>query len=629
MNPTIAIVFLHHAVAVVALLHDCCKGIVCWSWISLAITSFTVRMFFINAFYHRYFSHRSYQTSRWMQFIFAVLGCTALQKGPLWWSSHHRNSHQHSSNDLNRRPLTLSEIFSSYGSWINFSDQYNEMKPEYIADWLSYLELFWLDKLHMIPYLFMGIVVHYFFGLIGVCWCLVIPQLPLWYFTCSIHFIADRWGTQRFLQYNNHKISARNNGWFAFFTLGEGWCNNHHADPRSACQGLLWYEFDPTFRILSCLNAFGVIWSMKSSELYGDIESDLNMNLLSTKMTNETVKLDKQASKSIPFATPIRYPCNSIYEGIVVHTRYHPIVNQFSYKLYLMYIELNDETIESAFDNYWFWSSRDKSVRTLPALASFRASEYLSKQQIQNMAHEEWENYGNKSMSKKPNSDSNETRQIMSPPRISRVFLLTHFRYFGLKFNPVSYYYCFDDHKNLVALVSEVHNTPWSELCWYVHLTPKNEKNEKSHCPAFILKSDLPPPSYYWTGNRIRYTDCKIKKMHVSPYFQMTYTYRVKYDSPDELLNVSWEMFSNRSNDEGRRDFYVTMRLKRIDISQSSLNKVMLRYPLMTAQVVLGIYYQAGMLYLRKVPFVTHPSKKKQCPDDKDNDDRRQQHVKT
>jgi stearoyl-CoA desaturase (Delta-9 desaturase) len=630
MNPMISMLFIIHIVAVLAFLHIYWSGILSWSWIVVAIASFFLRMFFITGFYHRYFSHRNYQTSRCGQFIFGILGCTALQKGPLWWSSYYRHYHKYSTSDCNYCPSTLYSFLWSRQSWIRFNEQYGEIKSKYIADWLIYTELVWLDKLHLIPYLFLIAIVYTFAGLSGVYWGLIIPQIPLWHFTYWIYSPSPIRGTQRCLDQQQHNVVARNNRWTAFLSLGDRWYNKHHADTQTAQRESVWYEFDLTIRLLSCLNALGFIWSMMPSQMYDNEKSVSHSNLLlSTIMSMQettdvsTMKVNQSCSSLIKKCN--RYPHNAIYEGLVVHTRHHPMSNQFSYKLYLMYIELNDETTEYAFDDYWFWSSRDKHVRTFPALASFRASEYLSKRKIQDMVGEEWEHYLNNHVSRNNESDNGHSK-MMNPRSISRVCLLTHFRYFGLKFNPVSYYYCFDQQDNLIAMVSEVHNTPWSEQCWYVHLVPRiieddTGKDQRMHCPTLELTSDLLEPNYYWTGSKPRYTDCKTKKMHVSPFFDMSYLYRVKYDSPQTILNVSWEMFTRQRDTEGRRDFYVSMRLRRVDISQSTLNRVMLQYPLMTAKVVLAIYYQAGLLYLRKVPFVTHPSKKKQILEDKINID--------
>lgn len=449
--------------------------------------------------------------------------------------------------------------------------------------------------------------------------------------------LSDIWGTQRFLDERGNGRNARNNGWLAFWTLGEGWQNNHYADVKSAQHGLLWYEFDPTFRILCLLNALGIIWSMEPSKLYNNKRHDFYQNLSLIPTTNTTD--NKVATRTIFDSTYIgkliKHSHNAIYERVIVHTRYQPIVYQFSYKLYLMFIELDDKTTDCAFDDYWLWSSKDKDLRTIPVIASFRASEYLSKQKVQELVQEEWEKYLTSHNIRDIRNDT-RSNMLMDSLSIKSVCLLTHFRYLGLKFNPVSYYYCFDQEDNLVAMVSEVHNTPWSELCWYVHLTPKvtrsqSEKNQTLYCPTFMkesLGSNVPDPNYYWSSGKPRYTDCKIKKMHVSPFFEMSYMYRVKYDSPDKLLNVSWEMFSQEKNGRGRRDFYASMRLRKVDISQSSLFKVLLAYPLMTAKVISAIYYQAGMLYLRKVPFITHPSKRKQITEDEANDGTNELHLK-
>ena len=116
----------------------------------LVLALLFVRMFFVTAGYHRYFSHRSFKTSRVFQFVIAFMAMTSSQKGVLWWAAHHRHHHRHSDQELDLHSPTLFGFFWSHVGWI-ISDKYNDTRTEYIADFAKYPELRWLNKYHLIP----------------------------------------------------------------------------------------------------------------------------------------------------------------------------------------------------------------------------------------------------------------------------------------------------------------------------------------------------------------------------------------------------------------------------------------------------------------------------------------------
>lgn len=177
---------------------------------------------------------------------------------------------------------------------------------------------------------------------------------------------------------------------------------------------------------------------------------------------------------------------------------------------------------------------------------------------------------------------------------IERVFLLTHWQYFGIQFNPVSYYYCFSKQGHLIAMISEVHNTPWGEMIRYVH-----------PCNAGEGKRDDSTQGQDQAG--VFRHKC-LKNMHVSPFFGMNYEYSVQFTVPGPRLSVRWQMHRLQDN---TTDFTASMTLKAMPITQANLLWVLVAYPFMTAKVLAGIYWQAFLLWY-KVPFYSHPKYSKQ-----------------
>jgi stearoyl-CoA desaturase (delta-9 desaturase) len=121
-----------------------------WYYLVTCLALLVVRMFFVTAGYHRYFSHRSFKTSRVFQFVIAFMAMTSSQKGVLWWAAHHRHHHRHSDQELDLHSPTLFGFFWSHVGWI-ISDKYNDTRTEYIADFAKYPELRWLNKYHLVP----------------------------------------------------------------------------------------------------------------------------------------------------------------------------------------------------------------------------------------------------------------------------------------------------------------------------------------------------------------------------------------------------------------------------------------------------------------------------------------------
>jgi len=126
-----------------------------WSYLFACLGIFLVRMFFVTAGYHRYFSHRAFKTSRVFQFVIAFIATSSSQKGVLWWAAHHRHHHRYSDQELDLHSPTLFGFFWSHVGWI-ISDKYNDTRIDYIGDFAKYPELRWLNKYHLVPPVLLG-----------------------------------------------------------------------------------------------------------------------------------------------------------------------------------------------------------------------------------------------------------------------------------------------------------------------------------------------------------------------------------------------------------------------------------------------------------------------------------------
>ena len=246
---------------------------------------------------------------------------------------------------------------------------------------------------------------------------------------------------------------------------------------------------------------------------------------------------------------------SAIYEGRVRHRRFAPVCNAFQYRLFMMYLDLAE--LPHLFDRRRLWSV------SRPNLAYFRRSDHLGD----------------------PNRpldtcvrDLVEERTGVSPQ--GSVRLLTHLRYFGYGFNPVSFYYCFgSEGRSVETIVAEVNNTPWGEQHTYVLSEAIN------------------------LGSRSKKHYRFPKSFHVSPFMGMDQTYIWRFTTPGETLVAHMDNWKRNS-----RLFDATMILRRTKITGQSLARVLIQYPLMTAKVIAAIHWQALKLWLKRCPFYPHPN---------------------
>ena len=241
-----------------------------------------------------------------------------------------------------------------------------------------------------------------------------------------------------------------------------------------------------------------------------------------------------------------------IYKGQVSHHRYAPKEHAFNYRMFMMYVDLDE--LPTLFENFSLWSVNK------PNLASFYRNDHYGDQEsnlaeaIRNLVA------------------SNSNRKAEGPIR-----LLTHFRYFGYVFNPLSIYYCYDaNDENVTHVVSEVSNTPWNE----------------QHC--YILNG--------LTDNNQFVTRHHKKEFHVSPFLDLNMDYYWNIGIPSDELNLS---INNKR--DGNILFNAAMNLKREELSSQALSKVLVNFPFMTMKVTGAIYLQALKLWLKGMKYIPHP----------------------
>ncbi|MGF1571659.1 MAG: acyl-CoA desaturase [Sumerlaeia bacterium] len=267
----------------------CLLAFVCgFSWwaVGLCVLLYAVRMFGITAGFHRYFSHRSYSTSRVFQFLIALLGTSAAQRGPLWWAAHHRHHHRHSDTELDTHsPVKHGFIWSHIGWTISRHSSPTNYKA--VRDLMKFPELVFLNRFHLLAPMILAISVFLLGWYLGnaypesgingfqfLIWGFFISTVLLYHGTFTINSLCHVIGSKRF-QTNDE---SRNNLLLALITLGEGWHNNHHRYPSSERQGFYWWEIDLTHVALRLLSLIGIVWDLRTppKHIYDEAENNSN-----------------------------------------------------------------------------------------------------------------------------------------------------------------------------------------------------------------------------------------------------------------------------------------------------------------------------------------------------------------
>jgi stearoyl-CoA desaturase (delta-9 desaturase) len=236
-----------------------------WAGLALAIGSYYWRMFLVTGAYHRYFSHRTYKTSRWFQFVLAFLGGMCAQKGALWWAEHHRIHHKYSDNERDPHSMKLYGFWWSHLGWILSHEYTLDPKDNHVGDLMQYPELRWLDEHYWTPVALYGGLLYglgelsHRSGLWFLTWGLFVSTVLLWNGTFCINSLSHWRGRRRF----ETSDASKNNMILAILTLGEGYHNNHHYYQSCARQGFYWWEVDITYYLLRLLAKLGLIWDLR------------------------------------------------------------------------------------------------------------------------------------------------------------------------------------------------------------------------------------------------------------------------------------------------------------------------------------------------------------------------------
>ncbi|MCW0445663.1 hypothetical protein NB696_002535 [Xanthomonas sacchari] len=256
-------------------LHLACLGVfwvgVSWFAVGMAVAMYAVRMFALTGFYHRYFAHRAFKTSRPVQFLFAAIGATCVQRGPLWWAAHHRNHHRHTDTPADPHSPRQHGFWWSHSGWF-LTPRGFRTDWEAIPDLRRFPELRFLDRFDLLLPVLLALALFLLgewlqqhvpqLGTDGpqlLVWGFFVSTVALFHATFTINSLAHRFGSRRF----DTRDDSRNNLWLALLTFGEGWHNNHHFFPGAARQGFRWWELDLTWYGLKALSWTRVIRELK------------------------------------------------------------------------------------------------------------------------------------------------------------------------------------------------------------------------------------------------------------------------------------------------------------------------------------------------------------------------------
>jgi stearoyl-CoA desaturase (delta-9 desaturase) len=257
------------------ILHMMCLGVIWvgWSWFAVLTAAglYFIRMFAITGFYHRYFSHNAFKVNRFWQFIFAVIGNSSVQRGPLWWAAHHRHHHRYADTEKDIHSPSRHGFIWSHIGWLTSPANF-PTKMQYVKDWAKYPELRWINRFDTVIPVLLAVILFWGGNLLQkyapglgtngpqlLIWGFFISSVLLFHGTVTINSFDHMIGSRRY----DTPDTSRNNAILALITLGEGWHNNHHHYAISARQGFYWWEIDITYYLLKLLSWLAIVRNLR------------------------------------------------------------------------------------------------------------------------------------------------------------------------------------------------------------------------------------------------------------------------------------------------------------------------------------------------------------------------------
>jgi stearoyl-CoA desaturase (delta-9 desaturase) len=216
-----------------------------------------LRGLMVTVGYHRYFSHRSFKTSRAFQFVLAFLGCANMQRGPLWWAAIHRYHHLHSDDPIDSHSPVQGGFFWAHCGWVFASVEQPDLNK--VRDFTRYPELVWLERLWLVPGLLFAGLCYLLGGWSMVCADFCLSAVITLQMAFLVNSLGHMVGWRRYPTPDD----SRNSLWLALLTLGDGWHHNHHHYPHSANHGFFPGEIDTSHQVLCLLARLGVVWDLR------------------------------------------------------------------------------------------------------------------------------------------------------------------------------------------------------------------------------------------------------------------------------------------------------------------------------------------------------------------------------
>jgi stearoyl-CoA desaturase (delta-9 desaturase) len=232
-----------------------------WGLVGLWAASHFIRAVGLTLAFHRYFAHRAFQMNRVTRFVWAFIGTSAMQKGPLWWAGHHVNHHRFADRDGDPHSPMVSGVYYAHVGWFLNDARHDRLEQSnpVMRDFSKAPELMFLDRFHFVPPLILALSMYFIGGLPWLVWGFCLPTFTLAHATFAINTVNHMFGSRRF----ETRDESRNNIVTAIFAAGEGWHNNHHRYQRAARNGFYWWEFDLTWYVIRAMAAVRLAWNVQ------------------------------------------------------------------------------------------------------------------------------------------------------------------------------------------------------------------------------------------------------------------------------------------------------------------------------------------------------------------------------